>query len=72
LSAPKCTSWLGHRFKARYSVAPGRELSDQELYWTPGGDILEAIKATSVQTYVYDICTRCGCIVNQTGEVDRT
>lgn len=64
MSAPKCTSWLGHKFKARYSVAPGRRLSEQELFWTPYTHRLAAIEATVKRTYVGDVCTRCGCIVN--------
>lgn len=60
---PKCTSWLGHRFEARYSVSnPALEaLIRTSDKIDVGGTTIVAMQN---KTYVLDICTRCGCVVD--------
>lgn len=75
MTAPKCTSWLGHWFSARYSYGPA-VIPEGGIPYSPAvdelGDILERIKSRS---YVHDICIRCGHVVppspSHTGEGER-
>jgi hypothetical protein len=60
---PKCTSIWGHKFVARYSSAPGRRLSQDELFWLPYTQRSEVIAAGIKRTYEHDICVRCGHVV---------
>lgn len=61
MSVPKCTSWLGHKFEARYSYSPvaGK-------YNVEGGSsahIQAMADKMRQQTYQHDICVRCGHVV---------
>lgn len=57
---PKCSSWLGHKFEARYSNQNPAliKLLDNAV----GGLELHpfAMKAMREETYECDICVRCG------------
>lgn len=52
-----CTSWLGHKFEARYDNEPGGDIKCGPLV---GQRLVDVIKATNRQTYIHDICVRCG------------
>jgi hypothetical protein len=55
---PKCTSWLGHKFRPRYSTA---------VIINPDGypSVLALIEKRENRTYVHDICVRCGHVVQK-------
>lgn len=60
----KCTSWLGHKFEGRYSLSPAQ--------LPPGLKVSIAVDSLSsiyerfrTQTYVHDICVRCGHVVRK-------
>lgn len=55
---PKCTSWLGHKFEARYS----EKMPDQSLEFEKA--TVAAIKAFKTITYECDICVRCGHVID--------
>ena len=59
---PKCSSWLGHKFEARYSITnPAlRELIARAAK-------IDTFYPESMQDkeYVCDICTRCGHVVER-------
>ncbi len=60
---PKCTSWLGHKFEARYSLTPPTLTKVG-----PGEDArgtIMVIESLTRREYEGDICTRCGCVVNR-------
>lgn len=68
MSVPKCTSWLGHRFEARYStVAPPDSIS--EVMASLDGNTAYAGKlildGLTSHHYAGDVCTRCGYVVNR-------
>lgn len=56
---PQCTSWLGHRFKPRFSYG---EAKAPTLSYTGTAAVspIDVLEATKSQTYEGDICTRCG------------
>lgn len=62
---PKCTSWLGHRFRPRYS----RSSHHADLSGIPSDvlltsyDIVRITEAEAGHTYEGDVCVRCGCTV---------
>jgi hypothetical protein len=64
MTAPKCTSWLGHKFEARFDIKP-----------YPGANFLRAsadatvkvINAQATRTYVRDVCVRCGATIERGG-----
>ena len=60
MSAPKCTSWLGHKFEPRYSKGPSRFRVESMCE----SAFIEAAEKYRTITYAGDVCTRCGCIVN--------
>ena len=62
MSAPKCTSWLGHRFEPRYSLTPP-VLTKVGPADDARGTLL-VIESLTKREYAGDVCTRCGCIVN--------
>lgn len=55
----KCTSWLGHKFEARYTLTPPEP---QRLNGTNGG-VARYIASMTKRTYERDICVRCGMVV---------
>ena len=57
----KCTSWLGHKFEARYQKSAAKTPSIGEAR----GNIVEILEAFRDVTYVHDICVRCGEIVRR-------
>jgi len=68
--SPKCTSWLGHSFRPRYSMPPitaevAHKAMDRAKYSTSAVEMMEAAKG---RTYVLDICVRCGHVINQSQE----
>lgn len=72
MSAPKCTSWLGHHFVARYSTSPRNLLPKQmeELFWLGH---TERVQLTRPQrTYECDVCARCGHVVQLPQDRDKT
>lgn len=64
-SIPKCTSWRGHKFVARYSIGGARRLTSDELLWIPVLDRVDAMEATRTKTYERDICVRCGHVIER-------
>lgn len=65
MSVPKCTSWLGHRFLARYSTQPFKT-SNAEL------QALALVNKDIVKTYERDVCTRCGATIEKYVETSAT
>lgn len=63
VSAPKCTSWLGHKFEARYSTEPPAEDVLAGLEGNAALVVNELLKTMSKRTYEADICVRCGFVV---------
>jgi hypothetical protein len=61
----KCTSWLGHKFEARYSSRPTTLASPkmQELFWLSMDDRKRLTQP--IRTYECDVCTRCGHVVQK-------
>ncbi len=58
----KCTSWMGHKFEARYDMgAP--DLSRFIKFNTE--NVREFMESMKPKTYVHDICVRCGQIVER-------
>jgi hypothetical protein len=55
--SPKCTSWLGHKYEARYS-----KTFPNGQFQMEGGSV-RALEATKNVTYERDICVRCGHVV---------
>ena len=59
MNEDKCTSWLGHKFEARYDS----EFPDQHSKMSNvTAGMLHALRK---QTYVKDICVRCGEVVKR-------
>lgn len=62
----KCTSWLGHKFEARYSDVPRKEELSETVAALNGltgyqaGLVLRELKAAR---YEHDICVRCGLVI---------
>lgn len=54
--------WIGGcRFEARYELsAPGLKIESYE-----GPRLVDVIEASRAKTYVHDICTRCGKVVQR-------
>lgn len=62
MTAPMCTSWLGHRFKARYSL--GAAVLPADLKVSIAVDSLASIYERFREvTYIHDICVRCGHVI---------
>lgn len=61
----KCTSWLGHKFEARYSTSAAKLTQGQmdELFWL-GSDAKRRLSSPT-RTYEGDVCVRCGALVNK-------
>lgn len=59
-----CTSMFGHKFVARYSVKE-TEPSVGVVFWS---STLQ-VKPIEQRTYMGDVCTRCGVVVNQPTKV---
>lgn len=57
---PKCTSWLGHHFEARYSKGSAKAGE----YEGNAIAVIELAERSRTVTYEGDVCTRCGCVVN--------
>lgn len=66
MSVPKCTSWLGHKFEARFDT--GARVGGDAEYEGSAYFILELEKLKHPHTYVHDICIRCGHVVQRPGE----
>lgn len=62
----KCTSWMGHNFKARYDFGEpdlNKIRSTFKSFKTDDmGVFFESLKP---KTYVHDVCTRCGTTVER-------
>ncbi len=59
---PKCKSWMGHKFEARYSSAP--VLADWPAFEAEGhAAIVAQVALRTRQTYECDVCVRCGHVV---------
>lgn len=64
----KCTSWLGHKFEARYSRYLPDGLAAGDYEGTEAGlrEYMETIKTV---TYECDVCVRCGQVVRPPVEI---
>ena len=61
---PRCTSWLGHKFEARFDVSnPALEKLIGSIASIEIRDT--TIHAMQSRTYVGDICVRCGATVHR-------
>lgn len=62
---PKCTSWLGHKFVARYSTKPHVMTPAQidQMFWLGSEDRRRMTRP--IETYERDICVRCGCTLER-------
>lgn len=60
---PKCKSWLGHKFEARYSKGPARVPTDEEAFWPSVFDQVSMAESRRTITYECDVCVRCGHVV---------
>lgn len=65
---PKCTSWSGHKFEARYSYSG--LLGDIKFTAVNGEGIrlanaIELNRSVQKTTYERDICVRCGMVVEK-------
>lgn len=63
LTAPKCTSWRGHKFEGRYSKTaaggwPKFDTNSREM-------AAKVLDATRNVTYERDICVRCGHVIEK-------
>jgi hypothetical protein len=63
VTAPKCTSWLGHKFEARFDI--GAKVGGPVEYEGSALFVLELEKLKQSRTYVHDICVRCGHVVQR-------
>jgi len=68
-AAPKCTSWLGHNFKARYSTKLPSFAGCKD---PDGAAVIAIIEHAEDKTYEGDVCTRCGHVVNRPTPKDPT
>jgi hypothetical protein len=66
--SPKCTSWLGHRFEARYDsgAAETVSLSDIGVVKMTETAYLELMRLRRGETYIHDICVHCGHVIEPT------
>lgn len=58
---PKCSTWLGHKFEGRYSKGPARSPDFEGAAIA----LIELAEKFRTVTYEGDVCTRCGCVVNE-------
>lgn len=63
MSAPLCTSKLGHWFEPRYSSRPSGQ--GIKLDGASGDVAVRLVEASLIRTYELDICVRCGAIVRK-------
>ena len=61
---PKCTSWLGHKFEARYSYNWPDGRYEATLSGAPR-DVEVMVRAQQDKTYERDICVRCGHVIER-------
>lgn len=61
---PKCRSWLGHKFEARYSSSRPHIAYDA-LFWIGSYRVAEVLEASKTHVYQHDICVRCGFVVER-------
>ena len=65
---PKCQSWLGHRFEARYSTRPYGDLSLDDVSGPAAAVAFlydKVIEGNTIREYQGDICVRCGFVVER-------
>lgn len=53
---PKCTSWIGHKFEARFSTEPSAVLAGFKAEVR----VTDMPMLLTKKTYECDICVRCG------------
>ncbi|SCW91963.1 hypothetical protein SAMN03159424_04404 [Pseudomonas sp. NFACC05-1] len=58
----KCTSRLGHKYRARYDSEP---MLDFQVGRITPSDMCRFLEPGRKQTYVHDVCERCGHIVRR-------
>lgn len=63
--SPKCTSWLGHKYQARYSLSGAPALTDEEAMFAWSFDYAEILSQKRAKTYECDVCVRCGHVVQK-------
>lgn len=63
MSVPKCTSWRGHKFEARYSLTAAPALTQQETLFGWSFDYAAMLEQKRKKTYECDVCVRCGHVV---------
>ncbi len=68
-AVPKCTSWRGHKFEARYSTETAQpnqpltfaQIGVERMSEYTFSELFEVnARQSEKRTYVHDICTRCG------------
>lgn len=60
----KCRSWLGHRYRARWDTRPGIGRINIEGNTTADA-LARVIEAYRIETYICDVCTRCGHVIKR-------
>jgi hypothetical protein len=60
----KCTSWLGHKYEARYEIIPPSHDAMNGMDTTIYG-MEQYLKALTKRVYLRDICVRCGHVVEK-------
>lgn len=70
MSVPKCTSWRGHRFEARYSTGTAPKppaFEDLGVASISEASFLEWAELHTKQprTYERDVCIRCGATIER-------
>lgn len=66
---PKCTSWLGHKFRPRYSKSPAVGHGKLSLGWADAEAVATVLDGYRTITYERDICVRCGTTVEKHIEI---
>ncbi len=61
--APKCTSWLGHKFEAVYDYGP--VIGKYSAEGATAAHHERMADKMRQQTYLYHVCVRCGSVVNR-------
>lgn len=75
MSPPKCQSFWGHKFEARFSYTPRSGAVTEGRFETSGmmvSDMERILRRNQTKTYHGDVCVRCGAVVNDTPQDIRT
>jgi hypothetical protein len=58
----RCSSWLGHKFEARYDIRPQ---IGGNFEGVSSVDVVAVVNAQAKRDYVRDVCIRCGATVER-------